>query len=69
MKNYFFKGRDTIEKRCWERFAYPNLRNFNSLHGVSGAILGMGILVVFFLKLAFLTLLEKVHEPKSVYKL
>ena len=28
MKNYIFIGRDTIEKRCWERFAYPNLQRF-----------------------------------------
>ena len=27
MKNSCFKGRDTIEKRCWERFAYPNLQH------------------------------------------
>ena len=28
MKNHIFRGRDTIEKRCWECFAYPNLQRF-----------------------------------------
>ena len=28
MKNHVFNGRDKIEKRCWKRFAYPNLQRF-----------------------------------------
>ena len=54
-----FKSTRHDRERCWERFAYPNLRIFKSLDGAFEAILGIVILVVFFLKLAFLTLLEK----------
>ena len=54
-----FKRTRHDREKCWERFAYPNLRNFKSLDGAFEAILGIGILVVFSLKLAFLTLLEK----------
>jgi len=67
------KGNGAAEsgmKRCWECFAYPNLRIFKSLDGAFEAILEVEILAVFSLKSAFLTFLEKqVHEPKPAYKL
>ena len=70
MKNYVLIGRDTIEKNVGNASLIPTYSDFKSLHGAYEAILGIGILVVFSLKSAFLTFLEKqVHVPKPAYKL
>ena len=50
MKNHVFIGRDTIEKDVGNASLIPTYSIFKSLHGASGAILGIGILVVFSLK-------------------
>ena len=53
MKNYFFKGRDTIEKGVGNASLIPTYSIFKSLHGAIKTILGIEILVAFSLKSAF----------------